>query len=98
MEIISNKSNRSVTAMSLKNRGAISYKSVSEISEFEEIDQEEPSEFVVNTHKKESINESMHSVNSHISKDVFEQEKDEESSSKNKSKDSNEINRNKDFK
>lgn len=98
MEIISNKSNRSVTGMSLKNRGAISYKSVSEISEFEEIDQEEHSEFVIRTNIKEGENQSIHSVNSQASKDIFE-EKDTDESQKvkniNPSKDEsndNEIN------
>lgn len=76
MESISNKSDKNV---SLKNKNTVSYKSVSEISEFEEFDGP-PSEFVVNTKKKKSqyskLNESVHSATSNFSKDVFE-EKDE---------------------
>jgi hypothetical protein len=77
MESISNKSDRN---FSIKNKNTVSYKSVSELSEFEEMD-EEPSDFVINTKKKEKsqnkLNESMHSVASNFSKEVFE-DKDED--------------------
>jgi hypothetical protein len=80
MEVISNKSDK---VMSMKNKNTFSYKSVSEISEFEEIDQEEPSDFVIRSNKNKSVsqvsklNESLHSATSHISNNIFE-EKDEE--------------------
>jgi hypothetical protein len=80
MEIISNKSDKN---MSLKNKNTISYKSVSEISEFEEYDEEEPSDFGIRTKKNKScsqhskLNESLHSVNSHIS-NTYEEKYDED--------------------
>lgn len=78
MECISNKSDKN---FSLKNKNTVSYKSVSEISEFDEIGEEEPSEYVIRTNKKKShyskLNDSMHSLTSNYSKDIFE-EKDEE--------------------
>ncbi len=83
MEMISNKSDKNI---SLKNKNTVSYKSVSEISEFEEYDQEEPSEFVVKTKKKKSVsqhsklNESLHSINSHVNS-IYE-EKDEDDDNK----------------
>jgi hypothetical protein len=69
----------------------VSYKSVSEISEYEEFDAE-PSEFVVNTKKKKSqlskLNESIHSVTSNFSKEIFEEKEEEgESSQGDKDKD-----------
>ena len=81
MEVISNKSDK---VMSMKNKNTVSYKSVSEISEFEEIDQEEPPEFVIRTNKNKSIsvsqasklNESLRSASSHISNNVFEENND----------------------
>ncbi len=85
MEISSNKSDKNV---SLKNKHTISYKSVSEISEFEEYDNEEPSDFVIRTKKPDKankqagkLNESVHSSNSHISKDIFEDKEESETNS-----------------
>jgi len=82
MEIISNKSDKN---LSVKNKNTISYKSVSEISEFDEGDREEPSDFVINTNNTKSVvsqhsklNDSMHSVASHFSsKDIEEKEEDD---------------------
>lgn len=87
MEVISNKSDK---VMSMKNKNTVSYKSVSEISEFEEIDQEEPPEFVIRTNKNKSIsvsqasklNESLRSASSHISNNVFEEKEDDDQSKK----------------
>ncbi len=82
--------------MSLKNKNTISYKSVSEISEFDEIDRDETNDYVIRNNKSKraksvsqhsKLNESQHSVNSHISNNIFE-EKDEDEGSSN----SNELN------
>ena len=77
MEVNSNKSDK---VMSLKNKNTMSYKSVSEISEFEEIDQEEPSEYVIRTtnnvksiSQNSKLNESLHSATSHISNTIYEE-------------------------
>jgi hypothetical protein len=85
MEVISNKSDK---VMSMKNKNTVSYKSVSEISEFEEIDQEEPPEFVIRTNKNKSVsqasklNESLRSANSHISHNIFEEKEEDDQSKK----------------
>jgi hypothetical protein len=60
----------------------VSYKSVSEISEFEEYVEEEPSDFVIRAKKKEKsthskLNESVHSAVSNYSKDIFEEKDDD---------------------
>jgi hypothetical protein len=62
MEIYSNKSNKSERNISYKNRN-VSYKSVSEISEFDECNEEEPpSEFVTKkAPTSQKLNESIHS-------------------------------------
>jgi hypothetical protein len=79
MEIFSNKSERNV---SYKNRN-ISYKSVSEISEFDEIGEDEANDFVLKKNKApksqhSKLNESSHSdIVSNLSNKDFE-EKDEE--------------------
>jgi hypothetical protein len=83
MEIFSNKSDKNV---SLRNKNnTISYKSVSEIDEFEECVEAESSDFVIQTQKKDNksqkLNESSHSdVISNFSKDIFD-EKDEDKNS-----------------
>ena len=78
MEIFSNKSDKN---FSLRNKNTVSYKSVSEIDEFEECVEAESSEFVIQTKKNNKnmkLNESSHSdVVSNFSKDNFE-EKDED--------------------
>ena len=81
IEISSNKSDKN---FSLKNKNTVSYKSLSEISEFEQYDVEESSDFVIRTKKQEKsvgqsskLNESIHSMNSHISKDFDEKEENE---------------------
>jgi hypothetical protein len=88
IEISSNKSDKN---FSIKNKNTVSYKSLSEISEFEQYDVEEPSDFVIRTKKKEKsfgqsskLNESIHSLNSHISKDYDEKEDNENSRKFNK--------------
>jgi hypothetical protein len=81
MEIYSNKSNKSERNFSYKNKN-ISYKSVSEISEFDEGNEEEPpSEFVIS---KKNAPKSQHSkLNESIHSDVVSnysnvEEKDED--------------------
>jgi len=81
IEISSNKSDKN---FSLKNKNTVSYKSLSEISEFEQYDVEEPSDFVIRTKKQDKsvgqsskLNESIHSINSHISKDPDDKEENE---------------------
>lgn len=73
--------------VSYKNKNPMSYKSVSEMSEFEENDNivEEPSDFVIRTKTKKEkdkssqnkLNESLHSATSQFSKDIFEDKDDE---------------------
>jgi hypothetical protein len=93
MESISNKSEKN---FSIKNKNCVSYKSVSEISEFEEYVEEEPSDFVIRTKKNEKstqsnkLNESVHSAVSNFSKDIFE-EKDEEENNNNNNINNNNI-------
>jgi hypothetical protein len=82
MEIFSNKSDKN---FSLRNKNnTISYKSVSEIDEFEECVEAEPSDFVIQTKKKDNksqMNESSHSdAISNFSKDIYD-EKDEDKNS-----------------
>jgi hypothetical protein len=82
IEISSNKSEKN---FSLKNKNTVSYKSLSEISEFEQYDVEEPSDFVIRTKKQDKsigqiakLNESLHSMNSHVSKDYEDKEENSE--------------------
>jgi len=86
MDIISNKSDKN---MSLKNKNTVSYKSVSEISEFEENDQDEASDFVIRSKNKKTnshkLNESLHSINSHAS-NIYEEKYEEENLSDKKGK------------
>jgi len=81
IEISSNKSDKN---FSLKNKNTVSYKSLSEISEFEQYDVEEPSDFVIRTKKQDKNvgqnskhNESIQSSTSHISKDCDDKDENE---------------------
>lgn len=72
------KSDRNISA---KYKNTISYKSVSEISEYENNEEiEESSDFTIKTNKDKSnkkLNESLHSATSQFSKEAHE-DKDEE--------------------
>lgn len=74
----------------MKNKNTVSYKSVSEISEFEEYVDEEPSEFTISTKKdpknskSANLNESINSAQSIYSKDVFDEKEEDENSEKKK--------------
>lgn len=73
MECYSNKSERN---LSVKYKNALSYKSVSEVSEFEEPYEEENSDYIIKNNNKSQppkFNESLHSVASNFSKDIFEE-------------------------
>lgn len=85
MENTSVKSERN---LSVKYKNTLSYKSVSEISEFEEPYEEETSEYLNRKEKDNSkinnvnninqkLNESIHSVVSNFSKDIYEENENE---------------------
>ena len=74
MESISNKSERN---LSVKYKNTLSYKSVSEISEFEEPYEEENSDYMNSKKDENKLNESTHSIVSNFSKDMFEDKDDE---------------------
>lgn len=80
LDCISNKSERN---LSVKYKNTLSYKSVSEVSEFEEPYEEENPDYLLKNNSENKnqsnakLNESLHSAVSNFSKDIFE-EKDEE--------------------
>ena len=78
MENISNKSERN---LSVKYKNTLSYKSVSEVSEFEEPYEEENSDYVnrnnIEKNEEPKLNESIHSIGSNFSKDIFDDKDDE---------------------
>lgn len=86
METVSNKSNKSEKNLSVKYKNTLSYKSVSEVSEFEEPYEEENSDYLNrnnndNDNEKidndQKLNESIHSVVSNFSKDIFDEKDDD---------------------
>lgn len=85
MECISNKSERN---LSVKYKNTLSYKSVSEVSEFEEPYEEENTDYIIknnsnynkNIGNNNKLNESLHSAVSNFSKDIFEEKDDEKNS------------------
>jgi hypothetical protein len=80
MDCISNKSERN---LSVKYKNTLSYKSVSEVSEFEEPYEEANADYVLKNNSENKIqsntklNESLHSAASNFSKDIFEEKDDE---------------------
>jgi len=84
MECISNKSERN---LSVKYKNTLSYKSVSEVSEFEDPYEEENTDYVIKnasnnnkSNQNTKLNESLHSAVSNFSKDIFEEKDDEKNS------------------
>lgn len=80
---MSYKSDRNISA---RNKNTMSYKSVSEISEFENQDEmEESSDFVIKTKQKKEkkLNESLQSATSHFSKDINEDKNEYKDEDKN---------------
>jgi hypothetical protein len=84
MESISNKSERN---LSVKYKNTLSYKSVSEVSEFEEPYEEDNTDYVIKNNSNYNknigntkLNESLHSAVSNFSKDIFEEKDDEKNS------------------
>lgn len=77
MDCISNKSERN---LSVKYKNTLSYKSVSEVSEFDEPYEDENSDYVMKNNNKQiptKLNESLHSAVSNFSKDIFEEKDDD---------------------
>ena len=91
-----NHSNKSERNLSVKYKNTLSYKSVSEVSEFEEPYEEENSDYMNRNNNEKNkgpkSNESIHSIVSNFYKDIFE-DKDDENENENDNNDNRQFSR-----